>query len=78
MKLLVSIALTATLLSFAPVRAADNEVVAVIGNSSAQSPTKEQLADLFLGKSSGMKLIDQPSSAAIKAVFYQKLTGHDL
>ena len=77
-KSLVPILLTATLLSFATVRAADNEVVAVIGNSSAQSLTKEQLADLFLGKSQGMKLLDQPNSAAVKAVFYQKLTGHDL
>ena len=78
MKSSVSILLAATLLSFATVRAADTEVVAVIGNSSAQSLTKEQLADLFLGKSQGMKLVDQPSSAAIKTVFYQKLTGHDL
>ena len=50
----------------------------MIGNSSAQSLSKEQLADLFLGKSQGMKLLDQPNSAPIKATFYQKLTGHDL
>lgn len=77
-KPLASILMTVLLLSLATVRAADTEAVAVIGNSSAQALSKEQLADLFLGKSQGMKLFDQPNSAPIKATFYQKLTGHDL
>ena len=52
--------------------------VVVIGNPAAAALTKEQVADLFLGKAQGMKLIDQPNSAPVKAVFYQKATGHDL
>lgn len=56
---------------------ADSEVV-VIGNPAAATMTKEQVADLFLGKSQGMKLLDQPASAPIKAEFYQKVSGHDL
>jgi ABC-type phosphate transport system substrate-binding protein len=53
--------------------------IVVIGNPAAATPlTKEQAADLFLGKSPGMKLIDQPASAPIKAAFYQQVSGHDL
>ena len=33
---------------------------------------------MFLGKSLGMKLLDLPNSAPIKAAFYQKVSGHDL
>jgi len=51
----------------------------VIGNPASATPlTKEQVADLFLGKSPGMKLIDQPAAAPIKAAFYQQVSGHDL
>lgn len=78
MKVTVSILLTAVLVTFATARGADTETVAVIGNSAAQPLTKEQLSDLFLGKSQGMKLLDQPNSALVKTAFYQKLTGHDL
>jgi len=56
---------------------ADPEVV-VIGNPAATSLTKEQVADLYLGKSQGAKLVDQPNSAPVKASFYQKVSGHDL
>ena len=56
---------------------ADPDVV-VIGNPAAASLTKEQVCDLYLGKSQGMKLTDQPASAPIKAQFYQKVSGHDL
>jgi hypothetical protein len=56
---------------------ADSEIV-VIGNPAASALTKDQVADLFLGKSQGMKLVDQPAAAPIKAEFYQKVSGHDL
>jgi ABC-type phosphate transport system substrate-binding protein len=49
----------------------------VVGNPAAAALTKDQVSDLFLGKTSGMKLIDQPDSSKIKADFYSKL-GHDL
>lgn len=52
--------------------------VVVIGNAVSSPLTKEQVADLYLGKSQGMKLIDQPASAPIKAAFYQQVSGHDL
>jgi ABC-type phosphate transport system substrate-binding protein len=51
--------------------------VVVVGNPAAAALTKDQVSDLFLGKTSGMKLIDQPDSSKEKAEFYGKL-GHDL
>jgi len=60
------------------VGAANADEVVVIGNPASVPLTKEQVADLFLGKSQGMKLIDQPASAPIKAAFYQQVSGHDL
>jgi ABC-type phosphate transport system substrate-binding protein len=62
---------------FASVAIADPEVV-VIGNQAAALLTKEQVSDLYLGKTQGAKLVDQPSSAPVKATFYQKVSGHDL
>jgi ABC-type phosphate transport system substrate-binding protein len=56
---------------------ADSEIV-VIGNPAAATLTKDQVADLYLGKSQGMKLLDLPASAPVKAAFYQKVSGHDL
>jgi ABC-type phosphate transport system substrate-binding protein len=56
---------------------ADPDVV-VIGNPAAPALTKDQVADLYLGKSQGLKPVDQPNSAPIKATFYQKVSGHDL
>ena len=69
--------LAAAAVATATAQAAEPEVV-VIGNPAAQALTKEQVADFFLGKSQGMKLLDLPSSAPVKAVFYQKVSGHDL
>jgi ABC-type phosphate transport system substrate-binding protein len=51
--------------------------VVVVGNPAAAALTKDQVSDLFLGKTSGMTLVDQPDSSKIKADFYSKL-GHDL
>ena len=58
--------------------AAHADPVVVIGNPAAGPLTKEQVSDLYLGKSQGMKLVDQPASAPIKATFYQQVSGHDL
>jgi ABC-type phosphate transport system substrate-binding protein len=69
--------LTVAAMAAATTWAAEPEVV-VIGNPAAQSLTKDQVADLFLGKNQGMKLLDLPSSAPEKATFYQKVSGHDL
>ncbi len=69
--------LAAAAVATAAAQAAEPEVV-VIGNPAAQTLTKEQVADLFLGKNQGMKLLDLPNSAPVKAAFYQKVSGHDL
>jgi ABC-type phosphate transport system substrate-binding protein len=55
----------------------DSEVV-VIANTAAPPMTKEQVAEVFLGKSESRTPLDQPNSAAIKAVFYRKVSGRDL
>ena len=75
MKKIVSGLLVSPLL-VASVALADD--VVVIGNTAAGPLTKEQVADLYLGKSQGAKLVDQPNSAPVKATFYQKVSGHDL
>lgn len=56
------------------VHAAD---VVVIGNPSAAPLTKDQVADIFLGKSQSYVPIDQVESAPIRAEFYKKATGRD-
>jgi ABC-type phosphate transport system substrate-binding protein len=56
---------------------ADSQVV-VICNPAVSNITKDQIADVFLGKSNALKPFDQPNSAPVKAIFYQKVSGHDL
>jgi hypothetical protein len=73
MKKILSAVLAGVLLS--TVAIADD--VVVVGNPAAAALTKDQVLDLFLGKTSGMKLVDQPDSSKIKAEFYGKL-GRDL
>jgi len=52
--------------------------IVVIGNVTAATMTKDEVSDLFLGKTQARKPLDQSSSAPIKAQFYQTVTGHDL
>ncbi len=63
-------------------QASGAQVVVVAGTHSAASTlTMEQVASLFLGKSAqvpGMGvalLLDQPESAAVRELFYTKVTG---
>jgi len=51
--------------------------VVVIGNPSAAAMTKDQVADVFLGKSQSSVPVDQVESAPIRAEFYKKATGRD-
>lgn len=51
--------------------------VVVIGNPSSSPLTKDQVSDVFLGKSQAFTPIDQPDSAAVRADFYKKATGRD-
>ena len=78
MKSLLSMLLATALLAAATAQAAGPEAIVVIANPSAAPLTKEQIADLFLGKSRGMNLLDQPNSTPVKATFYQRVSGHDL
>jgi len=52
--------------------------VVVIGNPAAAALTKDQVSDVFLGKSQAFTPIDQPDSAPVRAEFYKKATGRDL
>ena len=52
--------------------------VVVIGNLAAPAMSKDEITQFFLGKSQTMKPLDRPSTEAIKAQFYQKLSGQDL
>ena len=52
--------------------------VVVVANPSAAALTKEQVADIFLGKSQAMHPIDQAESAPIRADVYKAATGRDV
>jgi ABC-type phosphate transport system substrate-binding protein len=55
-----------------------NADVVVIANPAAAAMTKDQVADVFLGKDQSLTPVDQPESAAVRADFYKKATGRDL
>jgi hypothetical protein len=68
-------ALAFALLAAANVRA---EEIVVIVNPAAKPLNKEQIADLYLGRSTGsLTPVDQTVGTAIYAEFYQKATGRD-
>ncbi|WP_426146976.1 hypothetical protein [Polaromonas sp. DSR2-3-2] len=52
--------------------------IVVIGNPAAAALTKDQVADVFLGKSQAATPIDQAESAPIRAEFYKQATGRDM
>lgn len=57
---------------------AQAEVVVIINPKAAPaSMTAEQVAQVFLGKSTAMKPIDLPESAPLRAEFYKKVTDKD-
>jgi ABC-type phosphate transport system substrate-binding protein len=74
MKLSAFGSLITAMLAVAPVRA---EEIVVIVNSAAAPINKEQLADLYLAKSSSLTPIDQAADSAIYIEFYKKATGRD-
>lgn len=54
------------------------EVAVVVSAKAAESSlTKEQVAQVFLGKSTAMTPIDQADSAAVRAEFYKKVADKD-
>lgn len=52
--------------------------IVLIGNPAASPLTKEQVADVFLGKNQAFTPVDQVESAPIRAEFYKRTTGRDL
>jgi ABC-type phosphate transport system substrate-binding protein len=57
---------------------ASAEVVVVLNpNNPVASMTADQVADYFLGKSTGLQPVDLPESSGARTEFYQKVTGKD-
>jgi ABC-type phosphate transport system substrate-binding protein len=67
-------ALILAVLAAAAVRA---EEIVVIVNPAATPITREQLADLYLAKSSILIPLDQAADSSIYVEFYRKATGRD-
>jgi ABC-type phosphate transport system substrate-binding protein len=75
MKMPALVALTFAVLA-APITRAEDIVVIV--NPAAKPISKEQIADLYLGRIGGLTPIDQRVGSAIYVEFYKKATGRDL
>ena len=54
------------------------EDIVVIVNPAAKLISKEQVADLYLGRSAELTAVDQPAGSAIYVQFYKKATGRDV
>jgi len=67
-------------LVFAALAATDirAEDIVVIVNPAAKAISKDQIADLYLGRSGGLTPIDQTAGSAIYAQFYKQATGRDV
>jgi ABC-type phosphate transport system substrate-binding protein len=70
-------ALMAAILLAASVPALAEVVVIVNPKAADASMSRDQVAQVFLGKSTSMTPIDQPESAAIRAEFYKKVTDKE-
>jgi hypothetical protein len=49
----------------------------VIANPAAGAMTREEIADVYLGKNQALTPVDLPESSPAYAAFYQKATGRD-
>jgi len=59
-------------------QSASAEVVAVVGaKSPAAAMTKDQVAQVFLGKTTSMTPVDQADGSAIRGEFYKKVADKD-
>jgi len=72
-----SSALSALILAASAVADVRAEELAVIVNLAATPLSKEQVADLYLGRSDDFTPIDQVVGSAIYVEFYKKVTGRD-
>jgi ABC-type phosphate transport system substrate-binding protein len=51
--------------------------IVVVGHPSAAALTKEQVAEIYTGKSQSSAPIDLPEASTLRADFYKKSTGKD-
>jgi len=51
--------------------------IVAIGNPTASALSKEQLADLYLGRNQSLTLLDLPESSATRTDYYKRLIGKD-
>lgn len=54
------------------------EDIVVIVNPAAKAISKDQIADLYLGRTGGLTPIDQTAGSAIYVKFYKQATGRDV
>jgi hypothetical protein len=59
------------------VQARAGEIVLVMGPGAA-ALTKDQVANVYLGRNNNLKPVDLPDSSPIRQVFYKKATDRDL
>ena len=69
------LSITSGLLFAVPTMA--GEIVVVTGADAIVSVTREQLADIYLGRSTALKPLDLPESNELHDAFYKKATGRD-
>jgi ABC-type phosphate transport system substrate-binding protein len=65
-------------LALAATGAGAADLVVIANPASATALTKDQVADLFLGKSQTLAPVDQSESSPVYAEFYRKATGRDV
>ncbi|RVU44422.1 hypothetical protein [Rubrivivax rivuli] len=64
--------------SFALAGLANAQDMVVVGHPSAAALSKDQVADLFLGKSQALTPLDLNDSSPLYAAFYRKATGREV
>jgi ABC-type phosphate transport system substrate-binding protein len=74
MKKFTSAALSALILAAAPAFA---EVVVVVNPANTDAVSKDQIASVYLGKSTAFTPIDQSDGSAIRGEFYKKVADKD-
>jgi hypothetical protein len=64
--------------SFALAGMASAQDMVVVGHPSAAALSKDQVSDLFLGKSQALTPLDLSDSSPLYAAFYRKATGREV
>ncbi|MCE2916972.1 MAG: hypothetical protein LW768_15695 [Rubrivivax sp.] len=64
--------------SFALAGVASAQDIVVVGHPSAAALSKDQVADLFLGKSQALTPLDLNDGSPLYAAFYRKATGREV